>query len=38
MPIPTAYDILISLYKMFGGKGKLARQVGIKVIMDTKIS
>ena len=32
--IPTTYDILISLYEMFGGKGRLAV---LKAIIDTKM-
>ena len=37
MSIPTTYDILISLYEMFGGKGRLARQAVLKAIIDTKM-
>ena len=36
--IPTSYDILASLYEMFGGKGKPSRQVSLKAITDTKMS
>ena len=36
--MPTTYDILISLHKMFGGQGRPARQVVFKTIMDAKMS
>ena len=36
--MPMAYDILVNFNEMFGGKGRLARQVVLKAIMYTKMS
>ena len=36
--MPTTYDILISLHKMFGGKDRPVRQVVFKTIIDAKMS
>ena len=38
MSMPIAYDILVSLNEMFGGKGRPTKQVALKAIMNTKMS
>ena len=37
MFMPITYDILVSLYKMFGGKGRPTRQTALKDIINTKM-
>ena len=37
MSIITTYDILLSLHEMFNGKGRSARQVTFKTIMNAKM-
>lgn len=38
MSIVIAYDLLLSLQEMFGDKGKLARHVALKTIINTRMS
>ena len=36
--MPTIYDILLNFHEIFYGKGKSARQVALKTIMNAKMS
>lgn len=38
MSMKTTYDIFLNLHEMFGSKGKLAKQVALRIIMNIKMS